>query len=441
MARSKKNSGAGGDKVLHLHVGTGDSADREADEEEIEALDAMEDGQLSRAVEEIKHVEGAKAEVYRLSPAEKQGHCRVYPVAMFSLERVAADYGPGKYRVRFKGPGDKYIKGGSTFDIAESLQAAATPGTGGGGGIQEFIALVKERDAKEQADREKRKGEWLEWAKILAPLALPKILDIIGGGSKGTSLPDMIRAVKDLKELQAPQQDLKQQFSEVVAILQGAKDLVGDDGGKQATGSTWVDLIRDVAGSPAAGALVQALTGGARPTVSPLPLPSATVAAAALPRVTAVSPGNAANSGSAPPTGAGSSSPATAGCRSCQGTDVNLFAQLQWLRGTLAQLLVQAAKQSNPRLYAEVVLDNLPPEISESSLHERLSKEDWLTQLGQLDAGVHQHAEWLGKFREHVLRALRRKARREAEAAGQPPSDPNPLPGPNQPMQEGEQFE
>jgi hypothetical protein len=442
MARSKKNSAASGDQVVHLHVGKGESSEREADEDEVEALDALEDGQLSRAIEEIRQVEGAKAEVYRVSPPDRQGHCRVYPVSMFSLERVGSDYGPGKYRVRFKGPGDKYIKGGGTFDIAESLQSANTAGGGATpNAIQDFIALMKERDARELADREKKTGQWIEWAKIIAPLALPKILDMIGGGAgKGTSLPDMIRAVKDLRELQAPQQDLKSQFGEVVSILQGAKELVGDDGGKQATGSTWVDLIRDLAGSPAAGALVQALSG-AMPRPS-LPLPSPTAATARLPHATAP-PRPVVTAESAPSTAPGSSptQPPPA--------DVGLLAQLQWLQGTLSQLLVQAQKQANPRLYAEVVLDNLPPEVPEAALFERLSKEDWLAQLAQIDGAVLQHAEWFGKFRDYLVRALRRKARREAESApetnGAMPSPPNahvpPLPAVNQPMAEGDQFE
>ena len=127
---------------------------------------------------------------------------------------------------------------------------------------------------------------------------------------------------------------------------------------------------------------------------------------------------------------------------------MNLLAQLQWLRGTLGQLLIQAQKKSNPRLYAEVVLDNLPPEITEASLFERLSKDDWLQQLSQLEAQVAQHAEWLGKFRDHLLKALRRKARKAAELAddggARPPEPDAPsgsLPGFNEPMMEGESVE
>jgi hypothetical protein len=435
MAKRKIGGGPTGDQVVHLHVGKGDGAPHEIDDEEIQALDALEDGQLLRAVEEVRQVEGAKAEVYRMAPPERQGHCRLYPVALFSLERVSTDYGPGKYRVRFKGPGDKYIKGGGTFDIAEALNStgAAAPANTT---IQEFVALMKERDAREAAARDKQKGDWLEWAKILAPLALPKILDMLGGG-RGTGLPDMIRAVKDLRELQGPQappQDLKTQFGEVVAILQGAKELVGDDGGKQATGSTWVDLIRDLAGSPAAGALVHALSGSGPPrSVSPSAVPLAPGGSSAPVALLRSVPTSAA----APVTAAGSMPPAPLAA----GTDVKLFEQLQWLRGTLDQLLVQAGKGSNPRLYAEVVLDNLPPIITEAELLERLAREDWLAQLAQLDTAVGQHSQWFEKFRDYLVKALRRKARRESDAAELPAAGPGPGPGPNEPMVEGDEFE
>jgi hypothetical protein len=397
MVKKTKKASDSDARVVHLHVGDGNS-ERETDESEVEALDIIEEGQLSRAIEEVRQVEGARAEVYRVLPAERQGHCRVYPVSVFSHERVAADYGPGKYRVRFKGPGDKYIRGGGTFDIAEGLNPPAAPQ----GGIQDVLALFKAERERDEAEREKRKGEWLEWAKILAPLALPKILEMIGGGSKGPSIRDLVATMKDMKDLQAPSADLQTQFTQVISILQGAKELVGDDGGK-ATGSTWVDLIRDAFQSPAAGALVSALSGQAQR----LPLPSSSpTAARPLPLTASVAPvAPASSSASAPNTGGESLSP-------------NVIQQLQWLRGTITQLLVQAAKNSRPRIYAEVVLDNLPDFITPQDLIDRLLNENWLQQLQQIDARVAQHAEWFGRFREYVLRALERREQKAQESSG-----------------------
>ena len=426
MAKARKQGAGSSDQVVHLHVGGGNS-DREVDAEELEALDAAEDGALSRAIDEIRNVEGARAEVHRVLPAEREGFCRSYPVSVFSHERIATDYGPGKYRVRFKGPGDKYIKGGGTFMIAEGLQSAA-PTTQSG--IPEFLALMKERDAREQAEREKRKTEWLDWAKILAPLALPKLLDIMGGGSKALGPAEIVRMMKDLKDMQGPQADLKSQFESVVSVLQGARELVGDDGAKSTTGSTWPDLVKALIESPAMGALAGMLPGLTRPAPLPLPSPSAVT----LPRPSAaVPPRLAESSASAPSTAPGSST-----APESQGTDVRLLEQLAWLRGTLDQLVPQAIKGANARLYAEVVLDNLPAGlISEADLLERLSAEGWLDQLAQVDARVREHVEWFGKFRAYAVKVLERR-KRQAELAAASPSPP----GPNEPMEEGDgQYE
>lgn len=374
--------------MLHLHVGEGDSgaSEREADAEEVASIDAMEEGALSRAIDEVRQLEGAKAEIHRVLPADRAGYCKVYPVSVFSHERIATDYGPGKYRVRFKGPGDKYIKGGGTFDIAEGLQPA-TAAQAGAGGIQDFLALVKSEREKDKEDREKSKDAWFKWATLLAPLVAPKILDMIGGGGKGMTLPDLVRAMKDMKDLQGPSQDLNTQFTQVVQILQGAKELVGDDGGgKAATGSTWVDLLRDFLQSPAMGALAQAIPGLAGGGA-----PAPACAQPPVPRLAAENPGTPAAAQAGP----------------------NVIEQLRWLRGTLAQLQDKAAKGANARLYAELMLDNLPPAIPAAELLERLSKETWLAELASIDPRVKAHAEWFTKFRDSAVRMLTREVRKQ----------------------------
>lgn len=421
MAGGKKKGASNGASTLNLVVnsGSGSATDREQEAEEVAAIDEMEDGQLFRAMDEVRQVEGAKAEVYRMAPPEKVGHCRSYPVSIFSLEKVATDYGAGKYRVRFKGPGDKYIKGGATFDIAEGINAAA-PGPGGGA-VEQVLALFKAERERDEADRLKKESKWLQWATLLAPLVAPKILDMIGGG-KALGPRDLIAMMKDMKDMQAPAADLNTQFQTVLSVLQGAKELVGDDGGgKSSTGATLVDLLRDFIQSPAAGALVSAIPGmGPRP-VLPSPSPRAgPIFPASVPQ-----PASAASSASAPNT-APASNPSP-----------DMLQQLQWLRGTLTQLLAQAQKpNSSPRLYGEVVLDNLPPFIDPQALLERLKRDDWLQQLSQVDARVDQHAEWFQRFRDYAVKSLTRKLAKAAEPA--PPDSPAepPLPGPNEPMQD-----
>lgn len=424
MAKAKKKA-ANGAPTLHLHVdnGSAGAAERETDEDEFAELDNMEEGQLSRAIEEIRTVEGAKAELRRVLPAEKEGYCRSYPVSVFTLDRVSADYGPGRYRVAFKGPGDKYIRGGGTFSIAEGMQSAAPAAAGTG--VQDLLALFKAQDEKRLADREKDNERWFKWVSLLAPILGPKVLELFGG-SKGTSLADMIRAVKDLKELQAPTQDLSSQFGQVVQILEGARAIIGDDGGGSKTGSTWVDLIRDLANGPAAAALVGAMPMmGRSPVQSHQMLPNAPSVASvcSVPLPASATPPAGAPAGPAPSN--------------------SVIQQLHWLRETLGQLVAQATKKANPRLYVEVMLDNLPPFITPKELLERLAAPDCLTQLQQLDPRVTAQLEWFTKFRDLAVRVLERRLRRgdppEPEvASGQAP----PLPGKNEEMpQEQTQFE
>jgi hypothetical protein len=396
MAKRKKPDDEKAGNVIELRVGGGTAAPPETDDEEFADLDAAEEGQLSRAIEDVRRVEGAKAEVLKEIDA-RWAYCRTYAIAAFSHDRVASDFGAGKYRVRFKGPGDKYIRGGGGFDIAEAAGVAEAPGKPGGNGIRDLLDLIKADRERDREERERKKGDMFEWAKLLVPLLGPKLLELVGGGAKGPTLPELIRAVKDMKDLQAPAQDISAQFTQVMSVIQGAKDLVGDDGGGK-TGSTWVDLLRDFIQSPAAGALAGAIPGmGMRPPGMPTQAfpPTTNATALAAPAISA--------SGSASAPG-----PAT----DSQPVEPDVLQQLSWLRATTAQLLVQAQKQSNPRLYAEVVLDNLPDFIEPQALLERLGAETWWAQLQQLDARITPFAEWFQKFRDYAVRSLSRQQRK-----------------------------
>lgn len=87
-----------------------------------------------------------------------------------------------------------------------------------------------------------------------------------------------------------------------------------------------------------------------------------------------------------------------------------MMQQLAWLRAQVASLSNQAAKHAasggrsgDPELYAEIVLDNLPPYIPAEMLFQRLSAPDALDQLATLDARVTQYRPWFDAFRQAVL--------------------------------------
>jgi hypothetical protein len=86
--------------------------------------------------------------------------------------------------------------------------------------------------------------------------------------------------------------------------------------------------------------------------------------------------------------------------------NVKLLQQYNWLKAQVGHLVVQAARGKSPELYAEVLLDNLPPFITPGEILERLKVDDALTQLAQIDERVTQYAEWFEEFRDAVLEFL-----------------------------------
>jgi hypothetical protein len=440
VTKAKKISSDSG-QTVHLHVGGGAAnGGDEVDREQFEQADADEGGLLSQAVEQFRTTEGVKAEVIRIAPIDRTGFCRSYPIGVVSAERIAADFGAGKYRIKFKGPNGFFLKGGTSMvEIAEGV----VPERGTQTGVQDLLAVLKTEREREAAERSKKTVDWLEWAKVLGPIAAPVLLQLFSG--KSQSLSDMIRAVKDLKDLQAPAADLNTQFAQVINVLQGAKELVGGDGGQ--TGSTWVDLLRDFLGSPAMGALAQGMLGQAQGG-PPLPGLPSTATPPRLPAI-AASPGPVAPSATV--TASVTPSPHQPNIPARPVGDP-VLQQLSWLRGTLAQLLPQAAKGSNPRLYAEVILDNIPEFLGEAVLREQLAAPDWFEKLKGIDNRVEQHQEWFTKFRDYAVRVLIKRARRAEEItdhgtngsaadAAVPPGPAGHLPEKNQPMAEGDQFE
>lgn len=89
--------------------------------------------------------------------------------------------------------------------------------------------------------------------------------------------------------------------------------------------------------------------------------------------------------------------------------DMNLLLQmkrLNWLKATVTQLVVQASKQKDPELYAEVFLDNLPEFIDEAELLTQFEKPDAIDTLAGLGMpDVKKYPQWFEAFRNAVLAA------------------------------------
>jgi len=392
MGRKKKTAPPAG-TTLHIVGNSGATVDDD-DQEEIDEIDRLEDGELSRAMEEVAKVTGAVVEVVKLED-DRQKWCRNYPVARFSNEQIASDFGAGTYRIRFKGPNKSYLKGGSTIDIAAPLGggvASAPPPSG----ISDVLAIIK-------AEKDKQSAQWMEWAKLLAPLALPKLIEVFGGGQKGPSLTELMQLIVSAKDFhKAPAvPTMEQQLEQFSRLLEVAKSIGGND----SNGATWPDLIKEsIQQLPA---VISGIRNGGIPMTGPiLPAP-------------ALSP-----PGSVPvpalPLSATASIPPSASSAVGSG-DMDLRT-LPWLKATLESLLVQAANDRDPDMYAQVTLDNLPNYVTPEWLLKTLGRPDWWEMLTAADARVAVYVGWFRAYHEMLLHLL------HESAVGAPPAPTDPSP-------------
>jgi hypothetical protein len=88
-----------------------------------------------------------------------------------------------------------------------------------------------------------------------------------------------------------------------------------------------------------------------------------------------------------------------------------MLAMLAWLRATLQQLAFQAAKNGNPELYAEVVLDNVPPGVNVAEFKSHLLRDDWWSVLTQFCPEVAPYKGWMTQFRQYTLEMIEEQAK------------------------------
>jgi len=388
MARKKK---AGADTVLEIRTRAGGETGTAVDEDdELAALDELEGGDLARALGEKLTVEGVRVELVRFVDGNKPEFCQLYPVSVFSKEQVAADWGAGKYRVRFKDGDNKFIKGGFNFAVAARPTGAAAP-AGAPSGVQDVLAVLKAQDEK-SADR------WFKWATLLATTVGPKLVEAwFGRQSSSKEVLDMMLAIRELtgKEAGPSTADRLEEFKNVLGLVRELKD----DAAPPTTGTTGWDLAREALG--AAKPVLERLAGGvALPGMAPAALPPPAPVLQNVPRGTPPAP------------------PAPSG------EDVNLR-MLGWLKGTLESLLLQAARDRNPELYAEVTLDQLPDFLPAASLQEFIARADWWAVLCGFDERVRPYEGWFTHYRESLL-GLLREEHAPAPAASAAPADPEP---------------
>lgn len=330
-----------------------------------------------RALRELGAGSDVRWTVFRQSDmgGKRAGHCGTLSTSELTLDRIASEWGIGKYKIRGTRSNGQFA-GQSTVTIAEEPKkpdaAAAQPAHNP---MTEFLTLMEAQSAK-------RSAEMKEWAMILVPLATAVLPAILGRQNQpaGPTLADLTTTMMNMRSLSAPESGTSK-FKELKEMLELTREMKPEDN----TGSTWVDLIRDGVKelAPIVPAMMHAAQNRNAPPAAATPA-AQSGAAAARPQVTQGEPD-----------------------------------MLAWLKQQLQGLVHQASLNKDPSLYAEVVLDNLPEGADPKQLRDFLGGKTWWETLLAFHPPVAPYRKWFVDCRKELLSGL-------DEMLGVPGAPPHP---------------
>ena len=378
--------------------------ERERQAREMAELDADEDGDLFKGLDEIRAGGAVSFMVWRIAPAEKEGFCREYSATTFSLQKLAKDYGAGTYRIRVKGPGGRFIPGGGTQKIAES--PAEPDNESSGHHIEDVITQRElERERREEARREREREDRKFYLQLAVTTLAPALLQLFQP-KKETSLAEMVGALASMKQLQPEVPKEPDQFGLISKVLE-LTDKIQERAGGNSTGSNWIDVLRDALG--AAKPVLEGLAAKipamqvAVPMLGAPPMPAGPLAPASVVSTAGITP----NSGAPLRTAPAAVSSAAVGSVDSNTVSVTgadpMMQHLPWLKGVLGQFVVHAARNSDPALYADWLVDNMPDGLTHSQARALLVRPDWFELVTMLEPGARPYVGWFTQMRDEVV--------------------------------------
>jgi hypothetical protein len=335
--------------------------------------EGTDDADEIRALSELDGSGDVRWNIHRTMPASGAGWVGVLSTSELSLERIAQEFGVGRYRVKGSRPNGT-IAGQRTITIAQVPRALQAPSVASAPaaptGVQDFITLMEAKDKE-------RSANMLQWAAIIGPIATAMLPAMFG--NKGPTLQDLTATLVNMKQLNGgseSQLSKIEELAKLVEVVQG----IGGDGGK---GSGWADIVRD--GIKTVGDVLPALASRIPGFMPP-------------PQVALTPP--------APVVISQSSDPAARPRPQVQAKNGDPMMQLLgWLKEQCAGLAHQASLNKDPNLYADVVLDNLP-EVDPTMLRNMLGAPDWWATLCQFSPNVQPYPQWFAECREALVKGL-----------------------------------
>lgn len=308
-----------------------------------------------KAILELEGAQDARWKIFRvppLPPGKAAGFCETLSSAELSMEEIRNRFGRGKYRVQGTRSDGKFIKQ-VTFDIAtDSTALTVVPAASDN---KDFFARMEERELRAQERRDKM-------MELVIPGALGAITALMTSLA-GRQQSDPIQMIAALKTLTPQQPDMT---SLIVKILDIAKD------GSGSSDPPWLGLAKDAIGqfAPLLTSKIESMTQPASST------PTAIVPQIAAPQ------------------------------QSIPEGEPAMVKLILWARQTLAFLVQKAAANKDAGLYADYILDNVPPGVDIRQFAAYLVQENWWEVLQQFDKGVAPYQGWFAQFRDFLIDAL-----------------------------------
>lgn len=371
-------------------------------DDEVRAGDLLPGSEVDAEEDAIAELRGLGASdeykftVSRISstPGKPAGYCATYGAGDLSLDAIRESFGGGKYRIRVTDAQGKYVNNRTVEivelpkrDVATAVAAAAIQPD-----MQGIASLIS----------------------ALRPTAPPA-----GDSSVAVLMPLLIAMMQNQSEsLKAIlSANRGPSITELLALVQSNKG-EGGEGGAVSMLLKGLELGKELGGGDTG--MLDVAKEGLGVLSALIPQQTAQQAAPMLPRQQrpAMLPNHAGDSAT-PATAQPAAVAAAAQPAGVQ--NVGMMQKINWLKQQVNALLVQAQRGKSAELYAEVMLDNLPPFIKPGELLERLQQPDAVQQLALLDARVSQHEDWFEEFRQQAIDFLTGEGGEEEEDEQQQP--------------------
>lgn len=372
--------------------------------EDLADLNDDEGGELFRVTDELRATAGVQVSIVKLTPKEEAGYLAQVPIAEFSNDFVRDTYGAGSYKIRIVGPAGKYIKGGTTLIIGNAKKAvggtSATPTDAVG-----IIAMLEARDKAQRDAAADRRSKLME---LIVPGAITGVLGLLTAlvtrqptndtaaliaalkPAPGPGLAEMTTALSNLNSLSGGNKtDPMEQIGKMLGLVKEFMPETATDTGKPGA-TNWMDILQTVIKEvgPAAKPILEKVMAAQQAQQ----LQRSPIAVQEQPQVTVQVPLQAQPQTTADiqPTG-----------------EQSMMEFIPVAKEKLQLLAKWAAQNRNPEVYAEVFVDDMPPQFNAllppPKILEYLRHPQWWEVVTQFEPTLAPYFGYCDEFRNELL--------------------------------------